>query len=171
MLIDEAGITTKMTRTHARAPRGRRALGTAPYGHWHRVTLLGALGCDGLAAVMSVEAATSTPVFLAFVEQVLIPELRRSKPSAAVVMDNLRPHKAAAVRQKLEAAGLKPLYLPRYAPELSPIEPCWSKTKTVLRAKAARTVEALDLALGPVLDSITAQDARGWFKHCGYPLN
>lgn len=171
MFIDEAGITTKMTRTHARAPRGRRAFGTAPFGRWRRVTLLGALGCDGPAAMMTVEAATSTPVFLAFVEQVLIPELCRSKPGAVVIMDNLRPHKAAAVRQKLEAAGLTPLYLPRYSPELSPIEPCWSKVKTLLRARAARTVEALDLALGPILDSITAQDARGWFKHCGYALN
>ncbi len=82
VFIDEAGITTRMTRSHARAPRGQRALGTAPHGRWHRVTLLGALGCDGLAAMMSVEAATSTPVFLAFVEQVLIPELRRTKPGA-----------------------------------------------------------------------------------------
>ncbi len=141
------------------------------HGHWHRVTLLGALGCDGLAAMMNVEAATSTPVFLAFVEQVLIPERRRTKPGAVVIMDNLRPHKAAAVRQTLEAAGLEPLYLPRYSPELSPIEPCWSKIKTLLRGKAARTIAALDLALGPVLDSVTAQDARGWFKRCGYALN
>ena len=86
-------------------------------------------------------------------------------------MDNLSPHKAAAVRDTLEAAGFTPLYLPRYAPDLSPIEPMWSKIKALLRAKAARTVEALTDALGPVIDAVTAQDARGWFRHCGDALN
>ncbi len=171
MFIDEAGITTRMTRSHARAPKGQRAFGTVPCGSWRRLTLLGALGCDGVVAAMSVEAATSTPVFLAFIERVLIPELCRTKPGAVVVMDNLSPHKAAAVRDTLEAAGFTPLYLPRYAPDLSPIEPMWSKIKTLLRAKAARTVEALTDALGPVIDAVTAQDARGWFRHCGYALN
>ena len=171
MFLDEAGVTTKMTRTQARAPKGRRALGSAPYGHWRRLTVLGALAADGVVAAMSVEAATSTPVFLAFLEQVLIPELQRRKPDAVVVMDNLSPHKAAAVRLLLEGAGFERLYLPRHSPELSPIEPCWSKLKALLRAKAARTAEALHEALGPVLDAISAQDARGWFRHCGYPLN
>lgn len=171
MFIDEAGITTRMTRLYARAPKGQRALGTVPCGSWRRLTLLGALGCDGVVAAMSIEAATSTPVFLAFIEQVLIPELRRTKPGAVVVMDNLSPHKIAPVRAALEAAGFTPLYLPRYAPDLSPIEPMWSKVKTLLRARAARTVEALTEALGPVIDAVTAQDARGWFRHCGYALN
>ena len=102
--VDESGVTAAMTaamtRRYARAPRGRRALATAPCGHWRRLTLLGALGCDGVVAAMSVEAATSTAVFLAFLDRVLIPELVRTKPGAVVVMDNLRPHKAAAVRAR-----------------------------------------------------------------------
>jgi transposase len=117
---------------------------------------------------MSVEAATSTPVFLAFLDQVLLPEMAR-RPGATVVMDNLAPHKAQAVRERIEDAGLKLRLLPRYSPDLSPIEPCWSKIKTLLRAREARSVEALDHHLPAVLDAISAQDAHGWFRSCGYP--
>jgi transposase len=171
VFVDESGITTKMTRTRARAPRGRRALGAAPFGSWHRLTVLGALSTGGVVAAMSIEAATSTPVFLAYLEQVLVPELRRTKPDAVVVMDNLRPHRADAVGRMLEAAGLGLIYLPRYSPDLNPIEPGWAKLKARLRAKAARTTEALDAELGPALGAITARDAEGFFRHAGYALN
>jgi transposase len=167
IFLDESGITTRMTRTHARAPRGERARGSIPCGGWRRVTLLGALGLDGVVAMMSVEAATSTPVFLAFLDQVLLPELVR-RPGAVLVMDNLAPHKAEAVRERIEGAGLGLRFLPRYSPDLSPIEPCWSKIKALLRAKEARSVEALDRELPDILAAISAQDARGWFRHCGY---
>jgi transposase len=122
-------------------------------------------------AAMSIEAATSTPVFLAYLEQVLVPELKRTKPGAVVVMDNLRPPRADAVGRMLEAAGLGLIYLPRYSPDLNPIEPGWAKLKTRLRAKAARTTEALDAELGPALGTITARDAEGFFRHAGYALN
>lgn len=171
VFVDESGITTKMTRTHARAPRGERARGAVPFGGWRRLTVLGALSTAGMVAAMSIEAATSTPVFLAYLEQVLVPELRCRMPGATVVMDHLAPHRAAAVAEVLAAAGLGLLYLPRYSPDLSPIEPGWSKVKTRLRTKAARSLEDLDRELGPALDAITAQDAQGWFRHCGYPLN
>ena len=101
MFVDESGVTTAMTRRYARAPRGRRALATAPCGHWRRLTLLGALGCEGMVAAMSVEAATSTAVFLASLDRVLIPELVRTKPGAVVVMDNLRPHRRDLVRPQV----------------------------------------------------------------------
>jgi transposase len=168
IFVDESGITTKMTRPQARAPRGERARGAVPCGGWRRVTLLGALGLEGVVAMMSVEAATSTPVFLAFLDQVLVPELAR-RPGATVVMDNLAPHKAAAVRERVEATGCRLRLLPRYSPDFNPIEPCWSKIKTLLRAKEARSVEALDRELPGILNVISAQDARGWFHHCGYP--
>jgi transposase len=167
IFVDESGITTRMTRTHARAPRGERARGAVPCGGWRRVTLLGALGLDGPVAMMSIEAATSTPVFLAFLDHVLLPELA-CRPGVTVVMDNLAPHKAEAVRARIEGAGLKLRFLPRYSPDLSPIEPCWAKIKTLLRAKEARSVEALDRELPAVLNAVSAQDARGWFRHCGY---
>jgi transposase len=168
IFVDESGITTRMTRTHARAARGERARGAVPCGGWQRVTPLGALGLDGPVAMMSIEAATSTPVFLAFLDQVLLPELAQ-RPGATVVMDKLAPHKAEAVRGRIEGAGLKLRFLPRYSPELSPIEPCWSKIKTLLRAKEARSVEALAQELPGILSTISARDARGWFRHCGYP--
>jgi len=160
-----------MTRTHARALRGQRAHGVVPFGSWQRLTVLGALSTQGVVAAMSIEAATSTPVFLAYLEQVLVPQLKRVKPDAVLVMDNLRPHKAGAVGQVIEAAGLGLLYLPRYSPDLNPIEPGWSKMKTRLRAKAARTTKALDAELGPALDAITPADARAFFRHAGYALH
>lgn len=124
-----------------------------------------------MVAAMSVEAATSTPVFLADLERVVVPELKRRKPNATVVMDHLAPHRAAAVAEVLATAGFGLLYLPRSSPDLSPIELGWSKLKSRPRIKAARTKEALEAELGPALDAITAQDAQGWFQHGGSVLN
>jgi transposase len=168
VFLDECGVDTRMTRTYARAPRGRRATGKVPWGRWRRLTVLGALALDGVIGAMSVAAATSTRVFLAFVEQVLVPALR-SRPDAVVVMDNLAAHKAERVRAALEAAGIAYRFLPSYSPDLNPIEPCWSKLKGRLRTEPARSLDALDAALGPALATITAEDARGWFRHAGYP--
>jgi hypothetical protein len=111
VFLDESGFDTRLVRTHARAPRGQRAHGAAPGGHWRRLTLIGALGLDGLCATMTVAAATGTAVFLAFVEQVLIPALLRERPDAVVVMDNLAAHKAACVRAALDKAGISYRYL------------------------------------------------------------
>ena len=167
VFLDETGITTAMTRRYARAARGERAHGSAP-GGWRRLTVLGALSGEGMVAAMSIEAATTTRVFLAFLESVLIPELRRRHPKATVLMDNLSAHKPKAVETALTKAGFTLLYLPRYSPDLSPIEPGWSKLKNALRIAEARTRDALETALLPALDSITPADARGWFNHCGY---
>jgi transposase len=156
-----------MTRTRARAARGQRARGTVPWGRWERLTVIGALALDGVVASMSIAAATSTAVFLAFAEQVLVPALR-DRPGAVVVMDNLGAHKAEAVRDALDRAGLGHRYLPPYSPDLNPIEQAWSKLKARLRAEGARSREALEAALGPALAAITGQDAQGWFRLGGY---
>jgi len=156
-----------MTRTYARAAPGERAVGPVPWGRWERLTVLGALSLEGVVASMSLAAAPTGAVFLAFVEQVLLPALR-GRPDAVVVMDNLGAHKAEQVRHALEAAKISYRYLPSYSPDLNPIEPCWSKLKGWLRAKAARTKEALEAELGPALATISAQDAQGWFRLCGY---
>jgi transposase len=168
VFLDESGIDTRLTRTNARAARGKRALGKAPWGHWRRLTVLAALTRDGVVACMSIAAPTSTAVFQAFVERVLAPALR-DRPDVIVVMDNLAAHKAAAVRAALTAAKIDHRYLPAYSPDLNPIEPCWSKLKTRLRARAARTLDALEAELAPALATITSQDAQGWFRLCGYP--
>ena len=156
-----------MTRTHARAPRGQRAVGSVPWGRWERLTVVGALALDGVIASMSIAAATGTAVFLAFVEQALVPALQE-RPDAIVVMDNLAAHKAEAVRAALDRAGLGHRYLPPYSPDLNPIEQAWSKLKARLRASGARSREALEEALGPALATITARDAHGWFRLAGY---
>jgi transposase len=109
-----------------------------PWGRWKRLTVVGALAREGMVACTSIAAATSTAVFQAFVEQVLAPALR-GRPDAVVVMDNLAAHKAQAVREALTAANIDHRYLPAYSPDLNPIEPCWSKLKARLRARAART--------------------------------
>jgi transposase len=171
VFLDESGFDTRLTRTHARAPRGRRAHGHAPGGHWRRLTLIGALTLDGLCAAMTVAGATNTAVFLAFVTRVLIPALERTRPDAVVVMDNLAAHKAALVRRALEAAGISYRYLPAYSPDLNPIELAWSKLKTHLRARAARTRDTLERAIPDALATVTPSNAQGWFRHAGYALD
>jgi transposase len=107
-------------------------------------------------------------VFRAYVNQVLAPTLQ---PGDVVVMDNLGAHKVDGIRSAIEARGATLMYLPPYSPDYSPIEPCWSKLKTCLRAIKARTRDALDEALAQVIDTVTASDAKGWFTHCGYAFH
>ena len=168
VFLDECGVLTNMARLHGRSPRGARAHGSVPCGHWTRLTVLGALGSKGVVAAMGVEAATGTAVFHAYLEKALLPELRRTEPDAVLVMDNLGAHKAPRVRALLDRSGFAYRYLPAYSPDLNPIEPAWAKVKAELRRVAARTTDALHEALGPALGSVTPQDAAGFFRHCGY---
>ena len=110
-------------------------------------------------------------MLLAYLEQVLVPKLQQVKPNAILVMDNQRPHRATEGRDLLDRAGIGLLYLPRHSPEFNPIENAWAKVKERLKAKAARTLEALEAELKPALDTITAQDAKGWIRHAGYALH
>jgi transposase len=168
VFLDGCGVLTNMARLRGRSPRGERAAGTVPCGHWTRLTVLGALGTGGVVAAMAVEAATDGAVFHAWLDRVLLPKLRRTKPDAVLVLDNLGAHKTPEVRDLLDRSGFAYRYLPSYSPDLNPIEPAWAKLKAELRRVAARTVEALHQALGPALDTITAQDASGFFRHAGY---
>jgi len=168
VFLDECGVLTSMARLHGRGPRGERARGTVPCGRWTRLSLLGALGHEGIMAAMSIEAATSGAVFHAYLERVLLPELRRAKPDAVLVMDNLGAHKTPRVRELLDRSGFPYRSLPSYSPDLSPIEPAWAQVKAELRRVAARTPEALHRAIGPALDRVSAANARAYFRHCGY---
>ena len=105
VFLDECGVLTTMSRLYGRSPRGTRACASAPFGHWTRVTVLGALGAEGIVGAMGVEAATSGAVFHACLDEVLLPELRRVKPGAVLVMDNLPAHKAPRVRALLDRSG------------------------------------------------------------------
>jgi transposase len=168
VFLDECGVLTNMVRRHGRSPRGRRAGGAAPGGRWTRLTALGALGAGGIVAAMGVQAATDADVFSAYLDRVLLPELRRTRPDAVLVMDDLAAHEAPRVRALLDASGFADRYLPAYSPDLNPIELAWAKVKAGLRRAAARTLGALQEALGPAPDAITPQDAAGCFRHCGY---
>jgi transposase len=166
--IDESGLNIAMTRLYGRAPRGERVLGSVPQNYGQNVTILGALSCTGLEAVMTVEGATDADVFRAYVRQVLCPTLRTGD---IVIADNLSAHKAAGVQEAMAAKGARLLYLPPYSPDLNPIEQCWSKLKTFLRAAKARTREALEAAVTRALVTVTESDARAWFAHSGYVLH
>ena len=168
MFLDESAALTNLARVYGWSPGGARARGTVPCGRWERVTILGALGSEGVVAALGIPAATDGAVFGAYLERVLLPELRRTKPDAVLVMDNLAAHGTAAVRALLDGSGFAYRYLPPYSPDLNPIEPAWAKVKCLLRKAAARTVEGLHAALGPALAAVTAQDARGFFRHAGY---
>jgi transposase len=166
--VDEAGATLAMTRTCGRCPKGERVGGSVPQGHWQVTTMLGALRWDGVSAAMTVPAATDTDVFMAFIEQVLAPTLHRDE---VVLMDNLTPHHAASVKKSIEAVGARVLYLPPYSPDFNPIEPCWSKIKEHLRAAAARSQTDLENAIADAFNAITRNDAKGYFKKCGYVVH
>ena len=161
--MDESGARTDLTRRYGRAPQGERVREAVPHGRWKVLTLLGALSTKGVQASMTVEAATDAEVFLTFVEQVLTPTLR---PGQIVVMDNLSAHKQRKICRLLAARQCRLWYLPPYSPDLNPIELAWSKLKTFLRGAKARLRPALEQAVGEGLRTITAKDARNWFRHC-----
>ena len=116
---------------------------------------------------MILEGSADTIAFEVYVEQILAPSLHTGQ---IVIMDNLQAHKSARITQIIEAKGCQLLFLPSYSPDLSPIEEAFSKLKAALRRTGARTWEALEEAIAGALLTITAQDAQGWFQHCGYLL-
>lgn len=150
-----------MTRLYGRCFGGRRLHEATPGGHWKILTILSAISTRGILATMTIEEPTDSDIFLAYVQQLLCPALR---PGDVVVMDNLSAHKAEGVRESIEAAGAKLLYLPPYSPDLNPIEKAWAKLKQLLQSAKARTKDALDQAITQLLPAITSQDARAWFR-------
>ena len=168
VFLDECGVLTGMARLYGRGPRGERVRAAVPHGPWARLSVLGALGHEGVLAAMSVEGAASGAVFHAYLERVLLPALRERKPDAVLVMDNLGAHKTPEVRKLLDGSGVPYRYLPSYSPDLNPIEPAWAQVKAELRRVAARTPEELHRALGPALDRVSAENAGAYFRHCGY---
>ncbi len=127
--------------------------------------MLASIRLDGSTACMTVEGATDTEIFRAYVREVLCPTLR---PRDIVIMDNLSPHKQDLTRQLIEQAGASVSFLPAYSPDLNPIEKMWSKVKQFLRSAEARTREALQAAIAAALACVTRQDALNWFASCGY---
>jgi transposase len=167
VFVDECGTHTSLAPLHAWAPRGRRAYAKVPRNRGQNTTLLASMSAEGMGPCVAVEGTTTAEVFEAYVEQALAPMLKEGQ---AVVMDNLSAHKGKKVRQLVEARGCRLLFLPPYSPDLNPIEEAFSKVKACLRRARARSRETLVGAIGRAISAVTAQDARGFFEHCGYRL-
>jgi transposase len=165
VFIDETWTKTNMTRRRGRAPCGKRLVAAVPHGHWKTSTFIGALRCDGLVAPGVFDGAINGEMFLAYVEQVLVPTL---KPGDIVITDNLCSHKVSGVREAIEAAGASLMFIPPYSPDLNPIEMAFAKLKALLRAKAIRTVDALWKALGTLINCFTPQQCANFLRHAGY---
>lgn len=167
IFIDETWAKTNMTRLRGRAPIGERLVAKTPHGHWKTTTLIAALGIEGVVCSAVVDGAVNGDVFEAFIEQVLVPQLR---PGDVVILDNLSSHKRERTRQLIEQAGAELMFLPPYSPDLNPIEMIFAKIKQLLRSLACRTRQTLWRAMQSVLDQITPTDAANCFHHCGYTL-
>jgi len=165
--IDECGAHLGMTRLFGRATPGERVVeATAAYSGAH-YTVVATLGLQGITAPWIFEGAMNGLVFETYVEQVLAPTLR---PDDLVVIDNLSAHKGELIGRLIEARGARVHFLPPYSPDLNPIELCWAKVKTALRAAKTRTFDALVNALCVALQAIDPADATAWFTHCGYTI-
>lgn len=165
VFLDETWVTTSMTRSRGRSPRGTRCVGVVPYGHWKTTTFIGALHHHGLSAPMVTDGPMNGALFLAYVRTFLCPTLRAGD---IVIADNLSSHKVAGVREAIEAVGATLCYLPPYSPDLNPIEKLFSKLKALLRKAALRTVDTLWTKLGELLDAFSAQECSNYFASCGY---
>lgn len=166
--IDEIGLNLGLTRLYGRAAPGERVTeGTPDYSGPHYTTIA-ALGLDGVAAPWIFEGAMTTLAFETYLQAELAPTLQRGD---IVVADNLSAHKSVEAQRLIADQGARLEFLPPYSSDFNPIELCWSKVKTALRAAQARTWEALLDALAKALRSVSQADVRDWFAHCGYALS
>ena len=157
-----------MTRLFGWAPRGRRLVDKIPHGHWKTATFLAALRNDRIDAPCVFDGPINGERFLAYVEQFLAPTLKRRD---IVVLDNLGSHKSKAVRQAIKAVGARLLFLPKYSPDLNPIEQVFAKVKTLVRKAAPRTLDAVCDEIAKALDAIPNQQCANFLTGAGYASN
>lgn len=165
VFIDETGFRTNLVRLYGRAPCGKRLVASVPYGHWKTTTFVAALRHDQLTAPLVVDGPMNGRLFVAYVRQVLVPTLR---PGDIVVMDNLSSHKRAGVREAIEQAMARVVYLPPYSPDLNPIEMVYAKLKWLVRSARRRTVEELWTFLGQALSRFPGAECLRYLRHYGY---
>jgi transposase len=165
VFIDETGTSTNMARLRGRSKRGQLLIAKVPHGHWKITTFVAGLRHDGMTAPFVIDKPMNGAIFRSYLEQCLVPTLQSGD---IVVMDNLSSHKSQAVRQIIEAAGAKLLYLPPYSPDFNPIEQAFAKLKAHLRAAAERSVPALWDRIGSILDSFPSDQCQNFFTHAGY---
>jgi transposase len=166
VFVDETGASTKMARARGRSRRGTRCVAPVPHGHWKTTTFVGGLRAGGLTAPMVLDGPMKGPAFLAYVRQALVPSLRAGE---VVIMDNLAPHRSAAVRNAIQGAGASLRLLPPYSPDLNPIENAFAKLKAHLRKAGARTVEGLWNTIRDAIPRLTANGCANYITAAGYP--
>lgn len=167
MIVDETSTFCHMTRHYSRAPRGQPAVGCVARNRGTATTLIASLTPTGMGPAMTIQGATSGPVFIEYVRTVLAPTLEEGQ---IVILDNVGAHLPSAVRTLIEARGAEVLFLPAYSPDFSPIELAFAKLKSILRRIGATTPAALEAAIAEALRAITPDEIRGYFAHCGYDL-
>lgn len=167
MFIDETWTKTNMAPLRGWAPRGLRLKAKAPHGPWKTMTFLAALRHDRIDAPWVIDGPINGERFRIYVERVLVPTLR---PGDIVIMDNLGSHRGKAIRRAVRSAGAKLFLLPKYSPDLNPIEQVFAKLKHLLRKAAARTIEAVCAHIGHILDAFTPQECANYFRNAGYGL-
>ena len=165
VFVDEMGTNTSLSPIYGWSKKGQRAHWAVPRNRGKNTTLVASMSVEGIGPSLAVEGATNRQVFETYVERVLAPTLREGQ---VVVMDNLSAHKGEQIRELIEERGCELMYLPSYSPDFNPIEEAFSKIKGLLRKAEARGREALLEAIDTAISAITDQDARSFFKHCGY---
>src|ERR1017187_4955376 len=165
VFADESGANTQMTRWRVRCPVGQRLVAHIPHGHYQTNTLVAAIGLKGPRAPWVFDAAMNGEMFLAWVREGLVPVLKRGD---LVILDNLATHKVQGVREAIEAAGARLMYLPPYSPDFNPIENMWSKIKQALRSLSPRSQTELLAAASLAFDAISPADCCGFFLHAQY---
>ena len=165
VFIDETAAATNMVRRYGRAPCGQRCRIAAPHGHYKTTTVTAALRASGPFAIDLMDGATNGMRFQAYVSHILVPAL---KPGDTVVLDNLAAHKVSGVRQAIEAAGARLLYLPPYSPDFNPIEMAFAKLKAILRTAAARTVSDLWDTIRQAFTCFTPNECQHYLAAAGY---
>ena len=165
MFIDETWVKTNMAPTHGRCRRGQRLYAKVPHGHWKTTTFVAALRHDGIPAPFVLDGPINGECFLAYVETVLVPTL---SPGDIVLIDNLGSHKSPKIRKAIEAKGAELHFLPRYSPDLNPIEMAFSKLKTLLRKASERSVEARWSRIGELLSHFPRHECQNYFRAAGY---
>lgn len=165
VFLDETWAKTNMTRPRGRSLKGDRVIDKVPHGHWKTTTFLAGLRTSGLTAPLVIDGAINGDLFVAYVQQHLVPTLRAGD---IVILDNLSSHKRVEARTAIEAVGARVMYLPPYSPDLNPIENAFSKFKWLLKSAKERTVESLWAACGELLDAFTESECRNYIRHCGY---
>ncbi len=168
VFIDETWTKTNMAPLRGWAPCGSRLIAKVPHGHWQTTTFLAALRHDRIDAPWLLEGPIDGESFMIYVEKVLLPTLR---PGDIVIMDNLGSHKGKAIRRLIRSAGAKLLFLPKYSPDLNPIEQVFAKLKHLLRKAAARKIETICAAIGELLGTFTQDECVNYFKNSGYAPN